>query len=82
MAKIRDTHLLRDWKLVRARIARPFIVACFRGYHKQISACRTEQHVNYVCSGDIQLVGYTEETEKVTVCIRPSLGFKFKLALD
>jgi hypothetical protein len=44
MGKIRDTHLLRDRKLVCASIARPFIVACFRGYYKQISACRTEQH--------------------------------------
>jgi hypothetical protein len=38
------THLFGDWELVGAGVACPFIVACLRGYDKDVCAIGTEEH--------------------------------------
>lgn len=66
--KIRDTHLLRDRKVVCARIVRPFIVSEDITSRLPYVGQNSMKFRYALKFGNIQLIGYSEET--VIVCIR------------
>lgn len=41
---VKQAHLLRDWELIRTRIACPFVVTGIRGDNQHVRARRTKQH--------------------------------------